>query len=401
MKNFSKQEKNLLIIQSVDTFLSSMAGIFFTVFLFVNSDLKTTILYNLIVYINLLIWYILSGVTFKKISSQTIIKFCLFCSSIFYFSLFLLKDKAIAYIFPLATLSGFIAGNYWAAFNLNQYINTKQEKRIKYFGTVNLLYNISHAFGPFLGGYIITVGNKYLDFFNRSGYMLLFLIISLMLFLLSVFVGKLPKHEKIQFSYKTLLTHKRTPSWKSVLLQQFSLGFYDVSLGTILTILVFEIVRKEIVIGGIQTIYYILGSLGALIATFLLQKNKNFYWLGSIGLFLGITLFAFNQNLTGIIFLITITGLTKALLETWLSSVYLNTMDTYQENWSNKYHLLLERDTSLGLARILSYTLLFLFLSHNDQLFLAQKWLFLLALIPIILGFLLKNIKTENKYSVT
>ena len=40
MKKLTKQELNLVVIQFVDTLAYSMASIFFTVFLFINSNLK-------------------------------------------------------------------------------------------------------------------------------------------------------------------------------------------------------------------------------------------------------------------------------------------------------------------------------------------------------------------------
>ena len=93
MEEFNREELNLLIIKAIDALIRSMAGIFLTVFFFLNSDLKTTILFSLISYFGLVFWYALSGVTLKYISSGSLIKFVLFCSALFYFWIFLAKEN--------------------------------------------------------------------------------------------------------------------------------------------------------------------------------------------------------------------------------------------------------------------------------------------------------------------
>lgn len=394
---FNREEKNLMIIQAIDYFSAALAGIFVTVYFFSHSDLKTTIFYNLIVYITLLFFYVASGWTLKKVSSAFLIRFSLISSALFYLALFLLKEQSIKFIIPLGLLFGFSRGNYWAGFNLNQYIFTNKEKRVEYFGSATGVINFLSAVAPFIGGTIISLVISFSMFGREGGYSFLFFIVFILLMIMVFLVGRLPSHDIPNFSYKHIVLHKRLKSWGLILQQQFILGLYDTSLVAVTSILFFLILKNEFNLGGAQTIAYILGALGSIISIKVLNKNKNFYWLGSLGLAIGIGAFATWQNLYGIFLFILITGFFAPFLNNWLTTVYFKTMDEINNQWTEKYHLMLERDIALGTPRILSFLFLFIFLQFGDQIQLARFWLYLLPFFPLTLGYLLNKINRETK----
>ncbi len=61
MRNLSGEERKLLIIQFFNFLSFSLVGVFVTVFFYANSDLKTTILYNIINMGLFTFFYALSG----------------------------------------------------------------------------------------------------------------------------------------------------------------------------------------------------------------------------------------------------------------------------------------------------------------------------------------------------
>ena len=103
----------------------------------------------------------------------------------------------------------------------------------------------------------------------------------------------------------------------------------------------------------------------------------------------GIGFFAIYQDWFGLIAYTVITGICAPFLHTWLSTVYFNAMDRVERDWKEKYHLLIERDFSLGIARILSYVGIYLFISSGDHVALAKTWLLFLPIFPLILGIFL------------
>lgn len=62
MKNFSVDERKILIIQGFDILAASLAGIFVTVFFFAHGDLRVTTLYNIAAFASMtfffwIIWF--------------------------------------------------------------------------------------------------------------------------------------------------------------------------------------------------------------------------------------------------------------------------------------------------------------------------------------------------------
>lgn len=384
-----RNEHNLILIEALDFFSASLASVFVTVFLFLHSDLKTTIFYSIISFSALLFAYIISGWTLRRIASGTIIRLALLGSAAFYFLLFVLQEQAITYLVPIALFNGFVRGNYWAAFNLNQYIYTSKDKRVKYFGSAIALINALQAIGPLIGGAIVTFSGSLVFFGLPFGYSLLFLLVSIILACSALLIGRLPKHEMISFRFSDIITHKRSRSWKYILASNAALGFFDTALGTITGVLIYLIVKQEVLLGVTQTGAFVLGALGSMVSIPLLHRQARFYWVGSIGLSLGIGLFAFYQNVYGLIAYTIVTGVSAPFLHTWLSTIYFHAMDTVDRNWKEKYHLLIEREFALGAARILSYIGIYLVIYYGDQVVLAKQWLIFLPLFPLILGVLL------------
>lgn len=398
---FNSEEKNLMLIQAMDYFTYSLANIFVTVYFYAHSDLKTTVLYNIVLFTNLLFFYVASGWTLKKVSSAFLIRIGLASSALFYFLLFVLKEQSLNFVIPLGIISGFGAGNYWAGFNLNQYIFTNKEKRVEYFGSISGIINLLQAVAPLIGGVIITLTKSRQIFGIEAGYTLLFFIVFLILAVMVLVVGKLPSHECPNFSYGHIISHKRSKAWKLILWQQAILGLYDVSLGIVIGILFYLIVKSEFNLGGTQTIAALLGAIASIISIRLLNKNNNYYWVGAVGLAIGIGLFAIFQNWFGVLLFILITGFCAPFLNNWISIVYFKTMDTIDSSWKEKYHLMLERDMALGIPRILSCVFLFIFLQFGDQVQLARTWLYFLPFLPLILGFLLWKMKPNAKLPLT
>lgn len=396
MVSLTTEERNMILIQGLDFFAASLSGIFVSVFIFINSDLRTTLAQLIIMNISFMFFYMASGWVFKKIQSSTLIKISLGTSTIYFLILFLLKEKVIQYIVPLSIFSGFGGGIYWAAFNLNQYAFSNKESRVKYFGWSQAVINIFQAIAPILGGAIIAVTGSQLLFGVRAGYSALFLIVSLIYLLMLVLIQKLPEHNPISFSYKHILHHKRSSAWMNVLGQQFLFGMYDVVYGTMVGILIYLIVKGEFFLGTIQTLSFLACTIGSIIAMKVLHKNKQGYWIGVLGQSVGIIMFALNQNLIGIFFYI-ITGIITPILNTWSSTVSYQAMDQDNRHISEKYYLLAEQVFILLSARILSNVLLFIIIGFGNQVQLAKQSLFILPIFPLMIGLLLKK---YEKYTI-
>lgn len=386
MYKLSDEEHILLKVQGLHYFSSSLAGIFVGIFLFKLGGLQSTTLYMLISFLFLLIWYVASGWALKKFSSTTLLHFGLICLATHYGLLFLLQEKAISHLVLLGIIGGTGMGNFWAGFNISQYILTHQKTRSRYFGQAGSLISLAQSFAPAIGGGIIFI-TTYLTFPEIVGYSLLFLSVMLLIIINILLSSKLPSYSGVDFSLRHIVDHRRTRNWKLILLQQFFIGIYDVGFGTVSSILLYVILQKEFTVGVVSTIAALIYASSSFLAGSLLLKDKRFLYFG-LGTSLGILIFALQQNWIGIIALILINGLAAPFLYIPPSTLFLNTVDEIDEPWQKKYHFLIERDTALGIPRILNYFFLFIFFGSGNQINLAREWIKIVPGFPVIVTIL-------------
>lgn len=388
MKSLSPEERKLLFIQTLDILAYSLAGMFVTVFFFAQSDIATTVLFRAIAFASMAFFYGLSGWLLRYMSSGILMKVGLVSGALFYALLFILRDTSITWFVPLAILDGLGGGLYWAGFNLNQYILSAAGRRVAYFGWGQATFQFANALGPALGGWIITVVGG-TAFGIIGGYVTLFFVVSMVIILAALVIGQLPSHEIPYFSYRHIFQHRRSRAWKLVLGQQAALGLYDVTLGTIISILFFLIVGNEAQLGVLFTAGALIATLSSIVVTRALVRFPSSYWVGVIGAASAIVVFAFWQNMIGAWLMIGISGLTVPFMLTKLSTSYFEGLDAAPGKWQHKYHLMIERDCLLAILRMTSYLVLFFFLQFGDEIPLARMFLFILPVFPLAIGVLL------------
>lgn len=393
----SAEEKELIKLNALFFFSASLAGIFVSLFLFQLGGFQAVVYYGLVNLTFLYLIYGLSGYFLKKYSSKTLIRIGLLLFAVLYGMLLLLGEQSINYLVFLGIIAGLANGCYWSGNNLTQYVATHEHSRSEYFGKLSFFTNIGSALGPIIGGSIIYLFNLYsLKFF---GYITVFLVVAI-LYLIAFFVTqKLPGHTGAQFSIWEMIKHKRKTSWNIVLLQQFLYGLFDVSFGTFSSILMFLFLKQELVLGVVNTTSTIIFAVANIAAVIVLKKTKYGYLLGSLISSLGLFLFGFQQNWLGIFGLVVINNLALPLLNITTSKSIYDTIDSIPLNWQRKYHFLVERDSVLGFARMLTYAvLLFLFTPQNQES-IARTWVLIIPILPLLVGLLQLYKNHYNKMS--
>lgn len=385
MKSLSNEERKLLMIQFFDFLSFSLVGVFVTVFFFNNSDLKTTMLYNAINMAFFTLFYALSGWILRKISSGLLMKISFLVSALFYFLLFFLRERSVAFILPLGIISGFSGAAFWSAFNLNQYILSHSGRRVEYFGWGGALMNLAFAIGPVVGGWLISLIAA-LTFSLNTGYAILFLLDFIIMALAVILIGKLPSHEAPTFSYAHLLQHKRSIRWKLVLVRQGIFGLYDIAIGTVTGVLFYLVVRQEATLGFLLTIGSFIAMAGSLISIRILKKFSRGFWIGAIGSSFAILWFAVLGNIWGIWVYLVLMNVTAPFLGNAMSVEYFNAIDSAGGSWQHKYHMMLEQPIVFCTMRTVSYLALFIFLHFGDEISIARIWLFILPILPIAIA---------------
>ncbi|MEO6508734.1 MAG: MFS transporter [Patescibacteria group bacterium] len=384
----SNEENSLLRLQSFSFFASSLAGIFLQIFLFKLTGFTGVVLYNLCSYTMLLVLYISSGFLLRKYSTTDLIRWGLLTATINYSLIVFLKESSAHFIIIIGLIAGVSNGFFWSGFNLTQYVITHSKNRDHYFGKGFSLINISSALGPLVGGMVITQIRE-LTHQANIGYYILFLVVILINVYLFLTMDNLPSFTGINFSFKDVFSELTNKKWRIVLYQNFLLGLWDIAFLTLTSILLFIIIQDEYKLGLVRSAMLLLGALIGLQVGKLLAKNRNLYIFGAVGTTLGIIFFALNQNYFGILLYSLLTGVSYPFFSVPFSSVILNTIDDNKEPWQQKYHMFLERDGVLGVARVISYVVLLILFANFDKVTVARNWMILISIMPLILAFLL------------
>lgn len=380
----SKEEKQLIKLNGIFFFTVSIAGIFVNLFLFQLGGFRAVVTYGLFNLAFLLIIYFLSGYLLKKYSSRTLIRSGILLFVISYTSLFLLGEKSINFLIPLGIIQGLANGCYWPGNNLTQYVATHEHSRQEYFGKLFFYMNIGSAFGPILGGSIIQFFNLYSLKF--VGYSSVFFLVALLFAILFWVTNKLPTHKGNQFSFWAILKHKRSLNWHIVLIQQFLYGLFDVSFAAFSGILIFLFLKQEFSVGVVNAASSLVFAFANFLAIRLLKKYKKIYILGTFLSTAGLFLFGISQTWLGIFGLVVVSNAFLPLLNITTSKGLYDTIDSVQEDWKAKYHFLVERDFSLGIARILTYAVLLFLFTPGNQTAIAKSWVLIIPIAPLLIG---------------
>jgi YQGE family putative transporter len=382
----SGEEKLLLRFMGLFAFTTGLSHIFLNVYMFRLGGFRAVVELGLISLIFLFIFYILSGYMLKKFSQIALIRIGVLFLGLFYLLVFILKEQSINYILVLGAISGIGNGNFWAGFNLSQYIATHSKSRNEYFGKQNSLISSSNTLAPLIAGAVIFIFGSTLGI--RFGYLFLFLIVSLLFFYLLLYVRGSTKHSGTSFSVMHILKHVRTKNWKIILSQQFLLGLYDTSFNVFSAILIFNILKQELTLGIVNSASTIVYASSSLLAIKLLDKNRQRYLIGSILGALGLFIFGIQQNLLGILSLIFIYYLVFPLLFIPASKMVYDVVDEVELDWRMKYHFLVERDSAIGAGRIITYLILLFFFNQNNDPSVAKTWMMIIPIFPLAIGFL-------------
>lgn len=388
MASLNADERNLNLVQGLYFLGDALAGVFVTVFIFAHTNFQTVLIYTAINFCMLLFIFLISGKIMEHVASGTLVRTGLLLNGLFYFTLFILRDNAVHFLIPIACLDGAAAGFFWSGLNLNQYVFSQHHTRVQYFGYQAALNNSLRAAGPIIGGAVITVLGRDTIIGLYGAYAMLFFAVSIVYILAATFIGKLPEHGLLQFSYHKLVTHRRSFAWNMVLWEHAVYGCFDVLLGTMIGVLTFVVVKKEIILGGTQTVIAVIAAVGAITATRLLKKSHGMYWVGSAGVAIGILGFAVSHDMRGLWFFVIVYGFASAFLPTWMQTLWFHTLDDERFDWQHDFHILVERDIALGIPRILSYVILVAVVGQGNQVNLAWNWLYVLPVFPLILGIL-------------
>ncbi|MBI4035147.1 MAG: MFS transporter, partial [Candidatus Chisholmbacteria bacterium] len=352
-----------------------------------TQNFQALVIYNFYFFLSLLIIYILSGYWLKNYSARTLIKLGNLVWIVFLVLLIFLKQRSIEFLVPLGIINGISGGLFWSGFNLHQYLTTHQQDRDYFFGIQEFWSNLARITGPILGGLIITFGNYINPTQSLFGYYLLFGITTIIVAIATKYTWGFPRFSGVDFKLlqlKQILHHN--PPLKSILFQQALLGLRDVSLGTLVSIITFLILKQELNVGIYNSVIGLFTAIGAFAAGKLLNSYTRIKlsFLGALSLSLSTLILTLSPNLIGLTSF-SLLGIPGLFFWITLGTLFYTVADLDHKPWRLKYAYLVNRDIVLGVARILSYVILWWLFTSFSQAVVIQWWLIFISFLPLLI----------------
>lgn len=374
------------------------SGVFVDIFIWKQTvSFATLVVFNLALFCALLVIYLASGHWLRHYSARTLVKLGFAALTTFYLTIVLLRERAVGYLVPLGMLRGIGEGLFWSGFNVHQYVQTIRNDRDYYFGVSAFWVNLAAVVGPLLGGAVIVWGNR-LPGSAWLGYYLLFFT-SAALFLIAFWgVRGYPRLSSIAFRVSDIQDSiTRNPNFRLVLGQQVFIGLRDVSMMTLTTIIAFTILMGEFNLG----LYKSAIGLGAAITGYAAGKllvsanRKSWTLFSALALATGSIALAIRQN-PATLALFALASILGAFLDISLGTFYFASIDEDTRPWQAKYAYLINRDGVLGIARVVSYLLLWGLFAVWEPAGVVRTWLAIAGSLSIPIWFLLTRMRLQK-----
>ena len=282
----------VLFMNTVFSSVLAFSNLYINIFLWNQGGSLTTIgVYNTSIFVSLFIGTIIGAYTMRWMNSRmTFILSSLFLLAVF--GLLISQEEAvIEYIIILGILYGTALGLYYSGFNLYSILLTNPENRQLFMGMEQILNRITAVLTPLLFSYLI-VFYDYNDTFRLLFVMLIFQVI------ISLFT---PKY-KSNFNISSLRYKDIWKEYRAVLISIMAFGFFQSIIQLASSILLFQYVQKETVVGWLNTLFAIIGIVTLIVISRpRLAKNRmRVAYVGSI-LATVMTIFLFVPNFATLI----------------------------------------------------------------------------------------------------
>lgn len=390
-----KSERNIIIaIDALKKIMIIFLGPFLTAY-FIKTSSESMVdlsIYYIFSYLLLGIGSIVVASIVKNKFRVGMFRLGVVCNFIYIMSIVLLREKVVDYLWLISILYGIAQSTYWFPYNLFVIDKVDNSDRSRYTVKKNLIVSSVGVIFPIILGTTITITN-----FELTANIVL--IISLIQIILSFtltpdnHVSKLSKYNIV----KTCNRIKKNKQVQKMFLVEFFVGFStsDGALGTLITILIFNVFKTDMNLGIITSISTILSMCAIKIyeKLFKNKSDKKILMISSIIPVISVLLVLFNtNNITIIIYCLCYEILVNGIISLNRSIRLFNISDSSIIKKEDQSEFFSIREGILNLGRMVSYSIL-LFAGISGSMKILKIALIVLTLSILIMGFVLKDIE--------
>ncbi|WP_010271634.1 MFS transporter [Paenibacillus senegalensis] len=232
-----------LMIHGLFILGSSISLAFFNIyFLRLSESFTLNLIYNALFYLLTPIGFWLGGWIAKRRDRLVTLRISLLLHMLFFVLVLAMGENIVPRYGLIALCQGLATGFYWAGILVLLYDVSAKLNRVRYVGISTVTLTTASFFGPLAGGWIIGGRN------DLSGYLYAFaltLAVFVVVFILSMMIGKQPPRRRRYLLYLAPAMAKRNPLWKKMLALWFCSGFLEGLALFIPALLLYEVFERE------------------------------------------------------------------------------------------------------------------------------------------------------------
>ncbi|WP_274652553.1 MFS transporter [Paenibacillus humicola] len=359
-----------LAIHGCFQFGASMAGLFLNLYLWrLTQDLAVNGLYNIIVFFVTPVGFAIGGWITKKKDRMVTYRIGIASIAVFYLLVVIAQRQVAVWYVPFAVFNGLAAGFYWTAYLVLQYEVSTESNRLRFLAVNMVVFNTAGLLGPALGGYLIRHGE------GLQGYIVTFMIAFVMFVAAAVISLKIRSnatHHKAYYLRMMGLLMRKNRRWLMGLAAFFVLGLFQGIMLFLPNILLLQTVGREDIVGYLGVFF---SSLTVATGYVISRKAKKDYvrlyvLSSSTGIVLGASLLLIDVRFWSVLVFMILFSIFNPLAVNTLTSYYYRLIGTLPLKGQLKVEAVVMRELFLNSGRVVSITLLIVFASDLQSVWL-------------------------------
>ncbi|NHN29204.1 MFS transporter [Paenibacillus agricola] len=353
-KRLSKDAVVSLFIHFCFQFGASMSGIFLTLYLWrLTHSLWINGMYNIVNYTVAPFAFMLGGLLIKRKDRMVTYRFGIALIALFYLVVVLAQERVVDYYVVFAIFGGMSAAFYWAGYLTLMYDVSTEQNRIRYLAINMIVFTLAGLIGPALAGFIIRQSS------GLQGYTIVFSI-AFTMFLLAA-IGSLriktkPNHHKAYYLKFVGLLMNKNRRWLKSLFGFMVVGMLQGMMMFLPSILLFQIVGREDLVGYLGVLY---ASLGIATGFFISRYGREdraqlFIIISTIGCVLGTLFIIWKLTLFTVVLFMVIYSICSPLQGNTITSYYFRLIGMLPLKGQLRVESVVMRETFVNGGRVMA-----------------------------------------------
>ncbi|MFD0681528.1 MULTISPECIES: MFS transporter [unclassified Paenibacillus] len=252
-KKLSKEAVVSLFIHFCFQFGASMSSVFLTLYLWrLTHSLWINGMYYVVTYAATPLAFALGGWLIKRKDRMFTYRFGIALIALFYLVVVFAQERVVDYYVLFAVFGGLASSFYWVGYLTLMYDVSTEQNRIRYLATNMIIFTLAGLIGPALAGFIIRQND------GLRGYTFVFSVAFFMFLLATIGSFKIKSklsHHKAYYLKFTGLLMRKNKIWTGSLFGFSVLGMLQGIMLFLPTILLFQIVGREDLVGYLGVMY--------------------------------------------------------------------------------------------------------------------------------------------------